>query len=223
MTVYGYARTSTDEQHNGMDSQIQLLRAEAVRRGVEIEIFREHASAKSVNRRPVLRELLDTLDKQGGTLIVTKLDRLVRSVINFCEIVERSRKESGRKRKWSLVVLDSLDTESPQGQLMSQMLAAFAEFERRLISARTKSGLAVVKARGIQLGKPSQIPKETITKIVELRKAGESLRRITSILNEENVPAPKGKVWHLTTVAEIVNREKFKSEQAKKSTLDHLV
>jgi DNA invertase Pin-like site-specific DNA recombinase len=202
MKVYGYARTSTDEQTNGMDSQVQLLEVEAKKRGVAIEIFQEHASAKSVTRRPVLRDLLNTLDKQGGTLIVAKLDRLVRSVINFCEIVERS-----RKHKWSLVVLDALDTESPQGELMAGMLAVFAQFERRLISSRTKNGLAVVKARGKQLGKPSQIPEKTINKIVGLRKDGESLRRITSILNEENVPAPKGKVWHLTTVAEVVKRE----------------
>ncbi len=205
MRVFGYARTSTNDQHNGMDSQVALLEQEATRRGLTIEVHTEHGSAKSLSRRPVLRELLATLDKEGGILIVAKLDRLVRSVINFCEIVERS-----RKHRWSLVVLDALDTESPQGELMAGMLAVFAQFERRLISARTKNGLAVVKARGVQLGKPSQVPKAITDKIVGLQKQGHSLRRITSILNNENVPAPKGKVWHLTTVAEIVKRQKGK-------------
>ncbi|HSE17736.1 MAG TPA: recombinase family protein [Pyrinomonadaceae bacterium] len=205
MQVFGYARTSTDEQTNGMESQVALLQQEAQRRGVAIEIRTEHGSAKSVNRRPVLRELLETLDKQGGMLIVPKLDRLVRSVINFCEIVERS-----RKHKWNLVVLDALDTESPQGELMAGMLAVFAQFERRLISARTKNGLAEVKKRGVQLGKPSQVPNTTINRILELQSQGHSLRRITSVLNDEKIPAPKGKVWHLTTVAEIVKRQKGK-------------
>jgi DNA invertase Pin-like site-specific DNA recombinase len=204
MKVYGYARTSTDEQSNGMLAQAQLLEDEATRRGWSIDIMREHGSGKSLTRRSVLKQILAELDKQGsnGALIVSKLDRLARSVIDFCEIVERS-----RKRKWALIVLDSLDTNSPQGECMANMLASFAQLERRLISERTKNALAVVKAGGTQLGKPSQIHAETIQRITELRKDGESLRRITSILNEENVPAPKGKVWHLTTVAEVVKRE----------------
>ena len=193
-----------------MESQVALLEQEAQRRGCAIEIRSEHGSGKSLNRRPVLCELLATLDKQGGTLIVTKLDRLARSVIDFCSIVERS-----RKKKWALVVLDSLDTDSPQGECMANMLASFAQLERRLISERTKNGLAVVKARGKQLGKPSQIPAETIDKILELRRQGESLRHITAILNEQNVPAPKGSRWHTTTVVEILKRQDAQRKSAR--------
>jgi len=157
----------------------------------------------------VLRELLATLDKQqGSVLIVSKLDRLARSVIDFCSIVERS-----RKKKWSLVVLDSLDTDSPQGECMANMLASFAQLERRLISERTKNALAVVKAKGTKLGKPSTLAPATLQKIIQLRDEGNSLRRVTAILNEENVPTPRGTKgkWHLTRVAEVLKREQQKS------------
>jgi DNA invertase Pin-like site-specific DNA recombinase len=75
---------------------------------------------------------------------------------------------------------------------MAQVLAFFAELERRLIGERTKAALAVRRAEGIRLGRPSNLPADLIARIVELRKSGRTLRSISDQLNEEGVPTSQG-------------------------------
>jgi DNA invertase Pin-like site-specific DNA recombinase len=198
--VFLYARTSTEEQTNGMESQTEMLKAEAEKRGWgDVSIIREHASGKSLARRHLLQDALRQLDASGGILATTKIDRLSRSMLDYASLLERS-----RKKGWAIISLDlQLDTSTAVGQCIAHVLCSFAQMERQLISERTKAGLAVVKSRGVQLGHKSTVPSETKNRIAQLREAKVSWRNITNILNAEKVPAPSGKVWHTTSVVRV--------------------
>lgn len=145
--VVGYIRVSTDEQGDsgaGLEAQRAAIAAEAKRRGWHlVEILEDTASGKTMTRRPGLAAALQRLESGAAdALAVAKLDRLSRSLLDFAGLVERSRKQG-----WQLVALDlGVDTTTPAGEMMANVLAAFAQFERRLISQRTSDALKV-KAR----------------------------------------------------------------------------
>ena len=87
------------------------------------------------------------------------------------------------------------------------MLGTFAQFERRLISQRTKEALAVKKAQGVRLGRPPTMPREVVRRIQRQRARGDSLRKIAEDLNEAGVPtAQGGKQWHAATVRHVLLR-----------------
>jgi DNA invertase Pin-like site-specific DNA recombinase len=75
---------------------------------------------------------------------------------------------------WGLVALDVVDTTTPQGTAMAQVLAVFAELERRHIGERTKAALAVKRAQGVRLGRPPVLPVEVVERIVSEARAGAS-------------------------------------------------
>ena len=101
-----------------------------------------------------------------------------------------------------LVALDApVDTTTPQGAAMAQVLAVFAELERRLIGERTKAALAVRKAQGVRLGRPRNLPTDVVSRIAESRSSGATWAAIASRLNSDNVPtAQGGKCWYPATV-----------------------
>lgn len=135
MASVGYARVSTREQN--LDAQQDALDAA----GCE-KVFIEHASGV-LARRPALTDALDYL-RDGDTLVVTKLDRLGRSVGNLKEIVEGLQRRGVALKALS----QGIDTTTPGGRLFFHMLAAIAEFEHDLIVERTQDGLAAARARG---------------------------------------------------------------------------
>lgn len=135
--VYGYARVSTAGQErdgNGMEAQVTQLTAA----GAEI-ILEETGS--DMQNRPVLTDLISRLER-GDTLIVTKLDRLGRSVLKVTEQIENL-----LTRDVTLRVLNMPGTldNSPTGRLMRSVVLAFAEFEREMIIARTQEGKAIAR------------------------------------------------------------------------------
>jgi DNA invertase Pin-like site-specific DNA recombinase len=131
----GYGRVSTQEQHPEAQ-QDALLKA-----GCD-KVFIDHASGKLASR-PELDKALAGL-RQDDALVVTKLDRLGRSLKNLIEMSEWL-KEQGV----ALIVLDQgIDTSTPIGRMFYQILGAVAEFERELIVERTKDGLQAARARG---------------------------------------------------------------------------
>lgn len=203
MRVFLYARTSTEEQQNGIESQVATLEAEALKRGWSgARTFQEHASGKSLARRPVLQSLLKTLDAHGGLLVTTKIDRLSRSMLDYASLLERS-----RKMGWAIISLDlSLDTSTAVGQCMAHVVVAFAQMERQLISERTKAGLAVVKSKGVRLGHPSTVPETTARRIATLRDSGFSWRQISEALNTESVPGPAGGEWQPASARRVYMR-----------------
>ncbi len=100
--------------------------------------------------------------------MVAKLDRLSRSLLDFALLMERSQREG-----WSIVALDlGVDTTSPGAEMMANVMASFSQFERRLIGERTSAALQAAKARGQRLGRPRQLSRRVVRRIVRERTAG---------------------------------------------------
>lgn len=200
--VVGYCRVSTEEQAVsglGLAAQEQAIRRECERRGLDLIALLTDAglSAKTL-KRPALETALKSLDTgEGSVLMVAKLDRLTRSVHDATGLMARA-EQSG----WGLVALDApVDTTTPQGAAMAQVLAVFAELERRLIGERTKAALAVRRAQGVRLGRPRNLPSDVVSRIVESRHSGATWAAIASGLNADSVPtAQGGKCWYPATV-----------------------
>jgi DNA invertase Pin-like site-specific DNA recombinase len=151
----GYARTSTIDQVAGFEAQLDRLQQEACDK-----VFREQVSA--MGERPELDRAIDYA-RDGDVLIVTKLDRLARSVTDLNVIVKRL----GAKGA-TLKVLDSpIDLTSPFGELIFNILGAIAQFEREIMLTRQREGIAAAKAEGKYRGrKPTvQLQREEILRL----------------------------------------------------------
>jgi DNA invertase Pin-like site-specific DNA recombinase len=203
-TVIAYLRCSTDEQadsHAGLDAQRSAILAEAERRGwTEADLtFVEDAGYSGRDlHRPGIAAALDALrHHRADALVVSKLDRLSRSMLDFAGLMDRSAKEG-----WALVALDlGVDTTTPQGEMVAAVMAVFAQFERRLIGQRTKDALAARKAHGVRLGRPSRTPESVLQRIYAERAAGRTLRAIADGLNRDGVAtAMGGRRWYPSTV-----------------------
>jgi DNA invertase Pin-like site-specific DNA recombinase len=197
--VVGYVRVSTNEQADsgaGLEAQRAAISAEAERRGWQlVHVFEDAgASGKSLNGRRGLERALEAVERgEAGGLIVSKLDRLSRSLLDFAALMERR-----RKRGWNLIALDlGVDTSTPSGEMMASVLATFAQFERRLIGQRTKDALAVKRAQGVQLGRPRAMSVDTVERIHELQRLGMSVSDIAHELNAMGIPTATGRGrWH---------------------------
>jgi DNA invertase Pin-like site-specific DNA recombinase len=205
MRVLLYCRCSTEEQTisgAGIQAQRQALVAECERRGWTIVrvITDEGYSAKDM-RRPGVQEAIGALESGGAdALVVSRLDRLSRSMADFSALMARA-----QKRGWALVALDCVDTTSPSGEMMAHVLATFAAYERRLISQRTKDALAVKRAQGVRLGRPPVLNGGVRDRIRGLRASGDSLAKIAEELNRRGEPtAHGGRKWHASTVRAVL-------------------
>ena len=166
----GYGRVSTHNQNP--DAQQDALTAA----GCE-QIFTGKASGK-LARRPELDKALLVACRRGDQLVVTKLDRIGRSVRNLLDVSSLL-----QERGVDLVCLDQpIDTTSPQGKLFFTILAAFAEFERDLIRERTRDGLAATTARGRNGGRKHRLTPGQVQAARDLRAAGRSVREIGQLL-----------------------------------------
>jgi DNA invertase Pin-like site-specific DNA recombinase len=139
MTLLGYARVSTNEQDTA--AQVSALKSA----GCE-KIFREKASGGRWDR-PELIRLLNQLRK-GDVLIVSRLDRLSRSLRDLLMIMERIKEAEAGFRSLG----EAIDTTTAPGRMMMQMVGAFAEFERAILRERTKAGLDAARKRGSMEG-----------------------------------------------------------------------
>ena len=133
-TMVGYGRTSTSDQRYGLDAQREELLGAGV---VEKDLYTEQVSAKAGSSRPQLEAALRAL-RPNDTFVVTRIDRLGRSVIDLMKIVERIEAAGARL----LVTSQSIDTAKIEGRLLLAILAAVAQMERDMISARTRESLA---------------------------------------------------------------------------------
>ena len=184
---------------------------ECDRRGWELADVYEDAGAsgKSLAGRPALQEALNAVrSHRAGALVVAKLDRLSRSLLDFAALMEDARKEG-----WALVILDlGVDTTTPSGEMIANVMATFAQFERRLIGQRTKDALAVKRRQGVRLGRPPSLSADVVKRIKRERKAGRSLRAIADGLNDDGVPTGHGGAkWHASTVKAVLDAQNRKS------------
>jgi DNA invertase Pin-like site-specific DNA recombinase len=206
MRVIGYARVSTSEQADsraGLEAQRETIEREARRRGWTLVETIEDAgySAKDM-KRPGIQRALEELEHGGAkALVVAKLDRLSRSMIDFTALMGRATREN-----WALVALDcAVDTTTPAGEAMANVLATFAQFERRLIGQRTREALAQKKAQGIRLGRPPELSAKVRSRIRRRRTAGKSLAAIAEELNRDRVPTAHGGArWYPSTVRAVL-------------------
>ena len=152
--ILGYARVSTDDQK--LDAQTDALGAAGAQR-----VFAERISG-SKRQRPELDRLLDQL-REGDVVVVTKYDRLARSLRDLLEIVEAI----GQRGAGFRSLAEDIDTTTPAGRLIFHVFASIAQFERERISERTREGLEAAKKRGRVGGRP---PALTEAQKAEVRK-----------------------------------------------------
>jgi DNA invertase Pin-like site-specific DNA recombinase len=157
--LIGYARVSTGEQ----DTAAQSAALKAA--GCEL-IFREKASGGRWDR-PELHKLLNQLRK-GDVLVVWKLDRLSRSLRDVLTIMDRIQEKKAGFRS----LTEAVDTTTPAGRMMMQMVGAFAEFERAMLKERTQVGLEAARKEGRIGGRPPKLKAQQRLEIVKLVRKG---------------------------------------------------
>jgi DNA invertase Pin-like site-specific DNA recombinase len=156
---------------------------------------------------PAIQAALETLRSgDAGGLVVAKLDRLSRSMLDFTAIMARAQKQG-----WALVALDcAVDTTTPAGEAMANLLATFARFGRRLISQRTKDALAAKRASGKlrgPIGRPRAMPDSRGRGDPRRSRAWNELAGIAAKLTAtRSRPRTGGKRWYPSTVRAVLAR-----------------
>jgi len=154
--IIGYARVSTEEQH--LDAQVSALEVTGAER-----IFSEKVSGTK-RTRPELSRMIDQL-REGDIVVVTKYDRLSRSLQDLLSIVEAIRERGAGFRS----LAEDIDTTTPAGRLVFHVFASIAQFERERISERTKEGLVAARGRGRVGGRPPALSAERRAVVVRMR------------------------------------------------------
>lgn len=228
-SVVGYIRVSTEQQAGeGVSLDAQKARLEAYALAMELDlvaVFEDAGlSAKSL-ARPGLRAALAALeDGKASGLVVTKLDRLTRSVKDLGELVDRY-----FASRFSLLSLsDSIDTRTASGRLVLHVLGAVSQWEREATAERTRDALAQLRADGVPLGADPlgwrradaldgaghrarvEATEEmaTVARVLELQAAGLGVRAIAAALSAEGCATKRGRRWHPTTVQRILDRHR---------------
>ena len=197
MRLIAYTRVSTTDQAlngHGLDAQRAAITKAAEHHGWSIASW---ASDPGVSGKRIGGNLAHALDecKDGVAdgIVVTKVDRISRSFVNFGLILDRSLSES-----WALVVLDPmLDLSSSFGRAMARILATFAELEREQIGERVRAGLAESSKR---LGGEPILDAGLVAEIRAARADGLSYRAIAADLNARHVRSARGGRWHPSSV-----------------------
>lgn len=160
IVMIGYARTSTTDQKAGLEAQLRDLQAAGC-----TKIFQEEVSSVA-NRRPELERALEFV-REGDVLVVSKLDRLARSVADLVSITGELHGKGVELRILAL----NLDTATPTGKLMLNLLGSIAEFERELMLERQREGIAKAKLGGKYKGR-APTARQKAKKVLELKQAG---------------------------------------------------
>lgn len=206
--VIAYMRVSTKEQADsglGLSAQRARIAAQAKAKGWgEVRYIEDAGYTARNTKRPGLREALELLDDhQADILIVASLDRLSRSVQDFTAILGRA-----TKRGWGLVAMDlGVDTTTPTGQLVTNVMIAIAQWESSIIGERTSRALYEAQKKGTKLGRPSQTPPELLEEIRKRARPddqgkpkGEGWTSIADDLNRRGITGSRGAAWTRHTV-----------------------
>lgn len=169
--LIGYARVSTEDQNVS-------LQMDALKNAQCAKIYVDHGWSGRSNERPALNEMLAALRK-GDQLVVWKLDRLSRSLFDLLAFVKTLEKQEVDL----MSISEAIDTRSPGGILVFHIMGAMAEFERALISERTKAGMHVARKNGIRIGRPSLLSPEQARLATDLVKGGEKITAIARRLD----------------------------------------
>lgn len=216
----GYIRVSTEQQANegvSLEAQKAKIAAWCVTNGYElVNVFVDAGiSGKSMDKRPGLQDAMKSL-KKGMALVSYSLSRLARSTKDALSIGE-----TVAKRKADMVSLsEQIDTTTAAGNMMFQMLAVLAEFERKLVAERTTNALQHKKATNQKYtnitpygfeaieGRLVQVQAEAaiVAEIQAARAGGNTLQSIADSLNGRGIPTKTGKTWQPATIHLLIKR-----------------
>ena len=157
----GYVRVSTTDQNT--DLQLTALKKAGCKK-----VFKDEGLSGATTKRPALARCLKTL-QSGDTLIVWKLDRLGRSVRDLIHMLDDFKDWGVKFRS----LTEAIDTETPTGRAMWQMIGVLAELERSLIGERTRAGLKAARDRGVKVGRKLKLTASQLTHARRLIEHGE--------------------------------------------------
>jgi DNA invertase Pin-like site-specific DNA recombinase len=205
--VITYSRVSTEEQALsglGLTAQTDAMAADVRRRDWTIvESFVDEGVSGTVapTERPGLAAALEMLSAgEAEALIVSKLDRASRSTLDLLHLLETAEAEG-----WDFIALDlGIDSSTPMGKAMASIAGTFASLERDLIAQRTRDALAVAKANGVKLGRPSEQSAEVQSRAAKLHSTGLGYVRIARQLNNEGFTTARGGQFHATTAKRVL-------------------
>lgn len=169
MSITGYARVSTADQDPA--SQVEALRAA----GCD-PIYIDHASGSTMERAQ-WAECNRSLGR-GDTLVVVRIDRLGRSLVDLVDTLDNLHARGIQFRSLE----ERIDTSTALGRMFYQLAGAFAEYERTLISERTRAGLDAARAAGRQIGRPPALTEEQKVSARQLQAQGRSIAAIARVL-----------------------------------------
>jgi DNA invertase Pin-like site-specific DNA recombinase len=194
MRARGYARCSTEEQGRsglGLEAQQAAIAAACEQRGWTLTGIEVDVISSGKHNRPGFMRALAALDDGSADVVVSsRLDRMSRSVPEFSDLLARY--------PGKLVPLDiGIDPGTIAGEFTATVVAAAAQMERRLVSARTRDALQAARERGIRLGRPREMSAAAVSRVRDLAALGLSSAEIARRLNREAVPTPTGRGrWH---------------------------
>src|SRR6516162_2752582 len=219
----GYIRVLSEEQAEsglGLEAQRQRIAAYCNMKGLHLaEVFEDPgiSGGKPLASRPAGSELLAAAKKGNALVIVSKLDRLFRSVADAANVIADFDKKGIRL----VSIAESFDMSSPYGRAMAQMASVFAELERAMIRERTRSAMNVKRSRGERISGHAPYGSDfgvdgrlvandreqsIIARMRQLRTEGMSYRGIAARLNSEGILPKRGRRWDHTTVKSILMR-----------------
>jgi site-specific DNA recombinase len=224
LRAVGYTRVSTDKQADkgvSLEAQVEKIRAMGVVQGAEVmEIITDAESAKSLER-PGMARLLAMVDAgEVQVVIITKLDRLTRSVADLGALLKRF-----QKRGVSLVSMsESLDTGSAAGRMVMNIMASVSQWEREAIAERTATALQFKRQhRRVFNHTPYGFTRDgdalvicadeqnVIERVKAQRAGGWTLQKIADVLNEDGVPTKRGSQWAPQTVSNVLTSSMHKA------------
>ena len=166
--IIGYGRVSTEDQH--LDAQIDALQEAGAER-----IFADKISG-SKRKRPELDKMLEQL-RRGDIVLVTKYDRLARSLTDLLDIVAKIEAAEAGFRSFA----EDIDTTTPAGRLIFHVFASIAQFERERIRERTMEGLEAARKKGRIGGRPPALSKDQKAEVLRLKNEGRALKDIAAL------------------------------------------
>ena len=217
----GYVRVSTEQQANegvSIDLQIEKVKQYCNLYGYELHdiIIDAGLSAKSLNRPGLANVLQCLVDNKADALVVYKLDRLTRSLGDWSYLIKDYFNE--RSGKTLLAVVDQIDTSTASGRMCLNLMMTVFQWEREVISERTKAALGHKKFKGQPLGsagfganltsktlEPNDNELTVIRLILDLRKEERTQKQIADHLNQNNIKSKRGGIWYQRTVKNILD------------------